>query len=95
MNFGFVEEKVVLISVYFYKYVSGKIIKSPKDVKVIKGEYNDKITREFTEVYGEGKYNTKERLIRDCQLVTDFCFKYFRSKDKKYLKYIQKRIKND
>jgi len=89
----FVGNKTILISVYFYEYVEGKKISPPKSIKIIKGIFNDKIERKHTAIYGEGKYTSKERLKRDCQLVTDFCFKYFRSKDKNYLKYIQKRIK--
>jgi predicted nucleotidyltransferase len=89
----FIKEKPILISIYFYKYKLGKDINPPKGIKVIKGKFNDKIDKKFTPIYGEGKYTKNEKLKRDCQLITDFCFKYFRSKDKRYLEYIQKRIK--
>jgi len=89
----FLKNKIVLISVYFCKYNPGKKIHPQKNIQVIKGVYTDKIDKKFTKMYSEGKYNQKEKIKRECQLILDFCFKYFRSKDKTYLGYIQKRIK--
>ncbi|MFH1376796.1 MAG: hypothetical protein ABIH25_04120 [Candidatus Woesearchaeota archaeon] len=89
----FIKEAPVLLSVYFYKYKSGKKTIPKKGIKVIKGDFSNNLDGGITPIYGEGKYTSKERLKRDCQLVTDFMFKYFRSKDKTYLKYVQKRIK--
>ncbi len=89
----FLKNKIVLISVYFREYNPGKKIHPPKNIKVIKGVYTDKIDKKFIKMYSEGVYNQKEKIKRECQLVLDFCFKYFRSKDNAYLGYIQKRIR--
>jgi hypothetical protein len=90
---AFIGRKPVLITAYFYRYQKGKNISVPKTIQMIKGKYTDKVAqREPQTKYSEGKYGTKEKMKRECQLVTDFCFKYFRSKETKYLKYIQKRI---
>jgi hypothetical protein len=37
-------------------------------------------------------YNLKQKIKRECQLAIDFMFKYLRTKNKKYLKSVQKRI---
>ncbi|MCH8945769.1 MAG: hypothetical protein IIA85_02510 [Nanoarchaeota archaeon] len=38
------------------------------------------------------KYSSGEKIKRECQLAVDFMFKYLRTKDKKYLESVQKRI---
>jgi len=38
-------------------------------------------------------YNPNQRIKRECQLAIDFMFKYLRTKNKKYLISVQKRIK--
>jgi len=38
-------------------------------------------------------YNSKQKIKRECQLAIDFMFKYLRTKNKKYLESVQKRIK--
>ncbi len=89
-----IKNKPALLSTYFYKHSKGKKIFHPKNMRIIKGEYTDAIkNRKAHTLYSEGKYNAEEKLKRQCQLVTDFCFKYFRSRDIKYLRYIQKRIR--
>jgi hemerythrin len=88
----FIKEKPVLVSVYFKLYNKGTKIKPPKGIKLIKGIYTDKTDTRFIRMYQEGHYNQKEKLKRECQLIADFCFKYFRSKDRKYMQYVQKRI---
>ena len=90
---AFIKNIPVLISAYFHRFTHGEKVKAPEGVRIIKGYFTDKLKREHTPMYGEGSYNAEEKLRRECQLVTDFCFKYFRSKDKQYLRYIQKRIK--
>jgi hypothetical protein len=84
----FIKEKLILISVYFYKYKRGKKAKTPKNIKVLYGKYNNKIKPNFK----KDEYN-KEKVKRECQMVVDFFFKYLRSKNKKYLDSVQKRIK--
>lgn len=84
----FVGNKPILITVYHQKYVEGKKIKAPKGINVVYGSYNDKLTSDF----GKRKYKLKDQIIRECQLVTDFLFKYFRSGDKTYLEYSQRRL---
>ncbi len=85
----FVGKKVVLISVYWPKFVNGKKARPPKGTKVLYGEYNDKIEPDFS----KDKYKLKDKAVRECQLVTDFLFKYFRGRDKTYLEYTQKRLR--
>ncbi len=85
---AFVKEKPILISVYFYKYNEGKEIQKPQNVKILHGKYNNKIKPNIN----KDTYTNKERIKRECQLIVDFFFKYLRTKDKKYLKPIQKRI---
>jgi|SRR3989338_6576887 len=82
-------KKVTLLSVYFYKFKEGKKTKVPKDIRIIKGVYNNQLKSNST----KESYSSKENLKRQCQLVVDFAFKHFRSKNDIYLKYIQKRIK--
>ncbi|MDP3916663.1 MAG: hypothetical protein Q8Q42_00045 [Nanoarchaeota archaeon] len=85
--------KLVLLSAYFYKFEKGISKAPPKGTKIIKGEYNTAINKRTpATLYSEGKYSSKEVIRRECQLVADFLFKYFRSKNKKYLQYVQKRI---
>jgi len=79
-----------LLSAYYYKYEKGKEIIKPNGVNIIYGEYNNKIKPNFD----KDTYNNKEKIIRECQLLTDFFFKYLRTKDNKYLKSVQKRIKS-
>src|SRR3989344_644401 len=85
----FQNKKVILLSVYFYKFKEGKKTKVPKDIRIIKGVYNNQLKAKST----KESYDSKENLKRQCQLVVDFAFKHFRSKNDIYLKYIQKRIK--
>lgn len=85
----FVKKKPVLVSIYFYKYKKGKKVRSPRNVKVLYGNYNNSIKPDFS----KGTYSHKQKIKRECQLVIDFIFKYLRSGDKKYLWYVQKRIK--
>ena len=84
----FLKEKPILLSVYFDKYKKGKKIQKPANVKVLYGEYNDKIKPNFS----KDTYTHKQKIRRECQLLIDFFFKYLRTKDKKYLNSIQKRI---
>jgi predicted nucleotidyltransferase len=84
------KDKLVLISVYFYKYVNGKpTSRLQSNVKVLYGQFNDKLNPEFS----KDKYNSEEKTKRECQLLLDFFLKYLRTKDKKYLNSIQKRVK--
>ena len=85
----FVKDSPVLISAYFYKYKKGKKTKEPKNIKIIKGEYNKSIKPDFS----KDSYNNKERIKRECQMAIDFMFKYLRTKNKKELEAIQRRIK--
>ena len=85
----FLKEKPILVSVYFEKYKTGKKIKESYNVKVLSGKYNNKIKPDFS----KENYNNKQKIKRDCQLCVDFLFKYIRSKDKRYLEYLQKKIK--
>ena len=85
---AFIKEKPILISAYFYKHKEGREIKKPSNVKILLGKYNDKVKPDFS----KDTYNNKEKIKRECQLLTDFFFKYLRTKDKKYLQSIQKRI---
>jgi len=85
---AFVKEKPILISVYFYKYKEGKEIQEPPNIKILFGKYNDKIKPSFS----KETYKHRRKIKRECQLVVDFFFKYLRTKNKKYLEPIQKRI---
>ncbi len=87
----FVNKKPVLVSIYFYKYKRGKETSPPTKFRILYGKFNDNI--ELFQGMDALKYNHKESIKRQCQLIIDFAFKYFRSKDEKYLGYIQKRIR--
>ncbi len=90
----FINDKPVLLAMYRYKYQEGQKKAPPQNIRVIKGEYTDAIeNRKPHTMYSEGVYSPEEKIRRECQLVVDFCFKYFRSKNELYLRYIQKRIK--
>ncbi|MAG47879.1 hypothetical protein CL617_04700 [archaeon] len=83
------KEKPILISAYFNRYISGKVVKKPNNIKILHGKFNNKIKPDFK----RDTYTDKQKIKRECQLVTDFFFKYLRTKDKTYLNAIQKRIK--
>ena|SRR3989344_3778836 len=80
--------KFLFITIYFYGYKAGEVINPPKDVEIIYGKYNKNLKPDFT----KDTYNSKEKIRREGQLVTDFLFKYLRTYDRKYLKSVQKRI---
>lgn len=89
----FINRKPALLTTLFYKYRAGEKETAPQKIRVLKGDYTSTIkNREPQTMYSEGIYTSKEKTKRECQLVTDFCFKYIRSKDRQYLRYIQKRI---
>ena len=89
----FINRKLALLTTLFYKYRAGKKKTTPKKMRVVKGEYTSAIENKKPQtMYSEGVYSSKEKIKRECQLVMDFCFKYLRSKDVQYLRYIQKRI---
>jgi hypothetical protein len=80
----FIQKKIILVTIYFYKYKKGKEVKPPKNIKVIVGKYNNNLKPDFT---------IKKRYIkRECQIAIDFIFKYLRTKNKKFLKNVQKRL---
>ena len=79
----------LLISAYFYDYIEGKNARCQKNVKVLFGDFNDKIKPDFS----KGKYLGKVKIKRECQLVVDFLFNYFRNKNKNSLESVQKRIR--
>ncbi|HJX50221.1 MAG TPA: nucleotidyltransferase domain-containing protein [Candidatus Nanoarchaeia archaeon] len=89
-----VNKKIVLITIYYYKYEKGREIKASKNVKIISGGYNEGIEKSFNSPghFAKDKYNHQEKIKRECQMVTDFMFKYLRTKNKEYLKSVQKRI---
>lgn len=78
-----VKENLVLITVYFYK--AGKKTKLPENGKILKGDYFEQIEHKKSSVY-----NSKQRAIRDNQMFLDGLFKFLRSKDKKYLNWVEK-----
>ena len=84
----FVKDKPILISVYHQKFAKGKETKAPKGVHIVYGSYNDNLVPD----YSKAKYKLKDKIVRECQLVTDFLFKYFRSRGKTYLGYTQRRL---
>ncbi len=89
----FINRKPALLTTLFYKYQNGEKKTTPQNIRMIKGEYTNAIkNRKPHTMYSEGAYNSKEKIKRECQLVIDFLFKYLRSKDIQYLRYIQKRI---
>ena len=89
----FINRKPALLTALFYKYKIGEKKTTPQNVRIVKGEYTTTMeNRKPQTMYSEEAYNAKEKMKRECQLVLDFCFKYFRSKEILYLEYIQKRI---
>lgn len=90
----FLKEKPILITAYYYKYKGGKEIQKPRNVKILFGVYNKEVDESLNspEHFVRDKYTPKEKIKRECQLLVDFFFKYLRSKEKKYLQSVQKRI---
>ena len=77
--------KLVLISAYPYK--AGKQIRDvPENVLLLKGNYHEQIDN-------QEEYTKDERRVRDSQMLIDMLFKYVRTKDKNYLKSIEKYLK--
>ena len=67
-EFALLQDKVFLMSVYFYGYKPGEVVNPPKDIEVIKGEYNKNLNLDFPkEVYHEER------------IVTNFIFWYLKS----------------
>jgi len=88
------KEKPILITTYYYNFKDGKEIQKPHNVKILFGVYNKEIEKSFNspEHFAKDSYTPKEKIKRECQLLTDFFFKYLRSGDKDYLNSVQKRI---
>lgn len=84
----FINRKLSLISIWFGKYKSGKIIIPPKDLKVIYGKYFSYMNY----IKDKGKYLGKDKVKRESQAVIDWMFKYLRNKKIESLEHIQKRI---
>lgn len=78
-----VNKKVVLITVYYYK--AGKIEKIPNNGKILCGNYFQQIEHK-----NDRKYTLKQRTIRDNQMFLDGFFKFLRSKNKRYLDWVDK-----
>jgi predicted nucleotidyltransferase len=75
--------KLFLVNAYFY--LPGKKVDLPARGRILYGEYYKPIEHPKNLIY-----NSKERNVRDNQMFIDMLFKYARSKDKKYLKIIDK-----
>ena len=83
------EEKHQILTVASSMIEDNKI-KEPENVRVIHGEYNNKIEPDFS----KDTYNHKQKIKRECQLVADHFFTYMRHRNRvKELEFIQKRIK--
>ena len=78
-----VNNKMVLITAYFYK--PGKIEKTPKNEVVLYGNSYSQIEHK-----GNLDYTKEERIKRANQMFLDCLFKYLRSRDKSYLKTVDK-----
>jgi hypothetical protein len=85
----FVKNHPILMSTYFYKFKKGRKVKAAKNIKVLYGEYNNKIKPDFS----KDTYTPKEKIKRECQLMMDFMFRYLRSGDKKALASLERRLK--
>lgn len=83
-----VENKLALLTINFYDYKNGPKAKTPKNMKILKGQYNKNLEPTFTRETRTGVRKVK----RECQLLLDFMFKYLRSGDKKALHAVKKRI---
>ena len=78
-----IENKLVLITAYFYDF--GNKIELPKNGRIIYGDYYSQI-----EPKGNLNYNDAEGIKRNNQMFIDGFFKFLRSKDKKYIEWIEK-----
>ena len=87
-DIAFVGSKLILVTIYFYPYKAGKPCFFEDNVRVLYGEYNDNLKP----IFKKDTYNSGEKTIRECQLLIDSFFKYLRTKDKKYLEAVKKRI---
>ncbi len=77
------------MTIHFYRYKEGDLCKPQEDnIRVLKGDYNVNIQPDFS----KDTYSQEEKIKRECQLLTDFMFKYLRTKNQKYLQSVQKRI---
>ena len=74
---------LVLLSVYFYKPL--RKVKKSKG-KLLCGDY-------YKPVQYKERYTKEERRIRDNQMLIDMLFKYARTRDKTYLKSIEKYLR--
>ena len=72
----------------------GNKVEAPKEMKVIKGVYTDKVQEIFDMNWNKKENLSNEQKInRECQLTIDFLFKYLRSGSKKHLELVQERLK--
>ena len=60
---AFVGRKIILISVYFYKFKEGEKTREPKNVKIIYGNYNNEIKPDFS----KDRYSHKEKVKREAE----------------------------
>jgi predicted nucleotidyltransferase len=83
----------ILITIYFYEYKFGSLLIKPQNVKMLKGNYTSGIEEVFQkEINTKDPYNEKEKIIRNNQILVDFLFKFFRTKDENALNKVQKRL---
>lgn len=78
-----IDKKIVLITIYFYN--AGRVKNIPKNGEILYGNYFEQIEHK-----GNLNYNKENRIKRDNQMLLDGLFKYLRSKDKNYLKWVDK-----
>lgn len=76
-------DKLVLITVYFYK--AGNEAKIPKNGKILYGHYYSQIEHKENL-----NYDRVGRIKRDNQMFLDGLFKFIRTNDKHYLNWIDK-----
>ncbi|MFP4119356.1 MAG: hypothetical protein ACLFTH_04850 [Candidatus Woesearchaeota archaeon] len=90
----FYQSKIILLTIYFYKYEEGNPEKPPDNVRLLQGQYNDRIRSIFEyEVKKKDSYTEEELIIRKRQLFLDLFFEYMRSNDDKLLSQIQNKIR--
>lgn len=73
------QDKLLLITIYFYSYKTGEFVNLPENVEVIYGEYNKNLRYDFL----RRAYNQEEKIKRQTRLITNFVFEYLQHAKKK------------
>lgn len=90
----FYREKPILISIYYHIDEQGEIIKPPREIKVLQGEYHSNIDRIFMEDFAKRtKHTPEDKITRSNQMIIDNLFKFMRSNNRDFLDKVNRDLK--